>query len=293
MLVGLGELEKRRRVRAINRLMLLTDGQTYGDEDKCLAQAVEAKRRGVSITCMGLGEDWNDTLLDAIASRSGGSSAYVTTADDVSRLFRDQLHGLGTLYATDLQLTVRRSEGVSVKSAFRLTPYLIRLATDQDVISLGTLQTDGPLTLVLELVVHPRPAGAHRLVQLELVGDVPALERKGERLRQDLTLSFTPQTPSAPPVVPPTLLSALAKITIFQMQENAWKSLEKGDVAEATRRLEAMATRLLDLGEHQLARAALLEAGRLARSGHLSPAGRKTIKYGTRSLSLTQGRSHD
>jgi Ca-activated chloride channel family protein len=94
--------------------------------------------------------------------------------------------------------------------------------------------------------------------------------------------------------VPPAILSALAKVTIFQIQENAWKSLEKGDVADATRRLETMATRLLDLGEHQLARAALLEAGRLARSGHLSPAGRKTIKYGTRSLSLsTQERHHD
>jgi len=293
MLAGLGELEKRRRTQAINRLILLTDGQTYGDEDKCLAQAVEAKRRGISITCMGLGEDWNDTLLDAIASRSGGTSAYVTNADDVSRLFRDQLHGLGTLYASDLQMTVRRSEGMTLKSVFRLTPYLVRLTLDQDVISLGTLQTDSPLTLLLELIIHSHPPGTHRLAQLEITGDVPILERRGERLRQDLTLDFTPQTPSAPPAVPPAILSVLAKITIFQMQENAWKSLEKGDVAEATRRLEAMATRLLDLGEHQLARAALLEAGRLARSGHLSPAGRKTIKYGTRSLSLTQGRSHD
>ena len=293
MLTGLGELEKRRRSQAINRLILLTDGQTYGDEDKCLAQAVEAKKHGISITCMGLGEDWNDTLLDAIASRSGGSSAYVTSAEDVSRLFRDQLHGLGTLYATDLQLTVRRSEGLALKNVFRLTPYLVRLTLDQDVVSLGTLQTDSPLTLLLELVVHSHPPGVHRLAQIEITGDVPVLERKGERLRQDLTLNFTTQTPSAPPAVPPAILSALAKITIFQMQENAWRSLEKGDVAEATRRLEAMATRLLDLGEHQLARAALLEAGRLARSGHLSPAGRKTIKYGTRSLSLTQGRSHD
>jgi Ca-activated chloride channel family protein len=293
MLTGLGELEKGRRPQAINRLILLTDGQTYGDEDKCLAQAVEAKKKGISITCMGLGEDWNDTLLDAIASRSGGASAYVTTAEDVSRLFRDQLHGLGTLYATDLQLTVRRSEGISLKNAFRLTPYLVRLTQEHDTISLGTLQTDGPLTMMLEFIVKPHPPGAHRLAQVELTGDVPVLERRGERLRQDLALTFTSQTPSTPPAVPPAILSVLAKITIFQMQENAWKSLEKGDVAEATRRLEAMATRLLDLGEHQLARAALLEAGRLARSGHLSPAGRKTIKYGTRSLSLTQGRSHD
>ena len=100
------------------------------------------------------------------------------------------------------------------------------------------------------------------------------------RLR--LTCKLSPNTPA-----PPHILSALAKITIFQMQEGALQALEKGDVAGATHRLETMATRLLDMGEHQLARAALLEAGRLARSGNLSPAGRKAIKYGTRSLILS------
>ncbi len=294
MLAGLGELEKHRRAQAVNHLILLTDGQTYGDEEKCLTQAAEAKKHGISITCMGLGEDWNDTLLDAIATRSGGTSAYVATADDVQRLFQDQLHGLGTLYASDLQLTLREGEGISLKNAFRLTPYLLRLTADGGVISLGTLPNDSPVVLMLEFVIPTRPAGSHRLVQFELSGDVPVLDRRGERLRQDLVLSFSPQTPSSPPTVPPAILSALAKITIFQMQENAWKSLEKGDVNEATHRLETMATRLLDLGEHQLARAALLEAGRLARSGHLSPAGRKTIQYGTRSLALTsQERRHD
>jgi Ca-activated chloride channel family protein len=243
---------------------------------------------------MGLGEDWNDTLLDAIASRSGGSSAYVTSAEDVNRAFQNHLQGLGTLYATDLQLTVRAAEGVSVKNVFRLTPYLVHLALDQSMLALGALQSDGPVGLLLELVIPSHAAGLHRLVQFELTGDVPALERKGERLHQDLKLNFSTQAPNVPPSVPPAILSALAKVTIFQMQENAWKSLDKGDVVEATHRLETMATRLLDLGEHQLARAALLEAGRLSRSGHLSPAGRKTIKYGTRSLTLnTQERHND
>ena len=294
MLAGLSELEKGHRGQTISHMILLTDGQTYGDEEQCLAQAVEAKKHSISITCMGLGEDWNDTLLDAIAARSGGPSAYVATADDVQRIFQEQLHGLGTLYATNLQWTLRMAEGVSLKNAFRLTPYLVRMALDKDVISLGTLQTDSPVMLLLEFIIPSKSPGSHRLVQFDLTGDVPALDRKGEHLRQNLALNFTTQTSSAPPAVPPAILSALAKVTIFQIQENAWKSLEKGDVADATRRLETMATRLLDLGEHQLARAALLEAGRLARSGHLSPAGRKTIKYGTRSLSLaTQERHHD
>jgi len=292
---GLGELEKCRRIRAINHMVLLTDGQTYGDEEQCLALAVEAKKHGISITCMGLGDDWNDTLLDAIATRSGGTSAYVATANDVQRIFQDRLHGLDTLYASNLEWIMREAEGVSLKSAFRLTPYLVRLVPERDVIALGTLPTDNTIQLLMEFIVGSRAAGSHRLVQFELKGDLPALDRREERVRQDLTVQFAPPSPNLLQTVPPAILSALAKITIFQMQENAWKSLEKGDLVEATRRLETMATRLLDLGEHQLARAALLEAGRLARSGHLSPTGRKTIKYGTRSLSLAapQERRHD
>jgi len=248
MLAGLSELEKGRRGQTISHMILLTDGQTYGDEEQCLTQAVEAKKHGISITCMGLGEDWNDTLLDAIAARSGGPSAYVATADDVQRIFQEQLHGLGTLYATDLQWTLRMAEGVSLKNAFRLTPYLVRMALEKDVISLGTLQTDSPVMLLLEFIIPSQSPGSHRLAQFDLTGDVPALGRTGEHLRQNLALSFTTQTSSAPPAVPPAILSALAKVTIFQIQENAWKSLEKGDVADATRRLETMATRLLDLG---------------------------------------------
>ena len=38
--------------------------------------------------------------------------------------------------------------------------------------------------------------------------------------------------------------------------------------------------------ENELAKAALLEAGRLARTGHISPEGRKKIRYGTRSLTI-------
>jgi hypothetical protein len=81
-------------------------------------------------------------------------------------------------------------------------------------------------------------------------------------------------------------VTALGKLAIFKMQEKAMEDLEDGHVSTATQRLETMATRLLNLGETDLARAALLEAGRLARSGALSAEGRKKIKYGTRSLSI-------
>jgi hypothetical protein len=139
---------------------------------------------------------------------------------------------------------------------------------------------------IIELVVKGQDVGIHRLAQMELVGNIPSRQMDDARVRKDVAFAFEPNAnPNTP--APSHILSALAKVTIFQMQEGALTALEQGDVAGATHRLETMATRLLDMGEHQLARAALLEAGRLARSGNLSPAGRKAIKYGTRSLILS------
>ncbi len=282
---GLLELDKNRQKYSINHLILLTDGQTYGDEDKCLVVAAEAKRRHIGISTMGIGEDWNDTLLDALASRSGGVSQYIASTGEIQHFLRERLQGLGAVYGDNLRLALRTTDSVRIKNAFKLSPYIQRIERDGETLILGPLQSDSPISGMLELVVGPHTAGEHRLAQAELSGDVPARQMAEVMLKQDVTFTFEPQA-GANTVAPPNVLSALAKITIFQMQEGAWQALEKGDVANATHRLETMATRLLDMGEHQLARAALLEAGRLARSGNLSPAGRKAIKYGTRSLLL-------
>jgi hypothetical protein len=166
-----------------------------------------------------------------------------------------------------------------------LSPYIERIPFENETLLLGSLQSDSAVSGIVELVVGPHDAGSHRLAQMELIGNIPSRQLEDALLHQDVTFTFDPNAdPNIP--APSHILSALAKVTIFQMQEGALKALENGDVAGATHRLETMATRLLDMGEHQLARAALLEAGRLARSGNLSPAGRKAIKYGTRSLIL-------
>jgi Ca-activated chloride channel family protein len=285
LLAGLAEIEKRRTQYAVNHLILLTDGQTYGDEERCLVAAEEAAKHRIGISAMGIGEDWNDALLDAIASRCGGVSQYIATTGEIQHFLRERLQGLSSVYADNVRLIFNPINGTRLKSAFRISPYIERITLADNALTLGSLQSDSAVSGIIELVVGPHDAGAHRLAQLELVGNIPSRQLDDARLRQDVTFTFDPNVnPNAP--APSHILSALAKVTIFQMQEGALKALESGDVASATHRLETMATRLLDMGEHQLARAALLEAGRLARSGNLSPAGRKAIKYGTRSLIL-------
>lgn len=86
--------------------------------------------------------------------------------------------------------------------------------------------------------------------------------------------------------VPEAVRSALSKVTLYRMQERAWHAVDGGDLEAATRQLEMMATHLFDLGETQLAQAAMLEAGRLAQGRNPTARGRKELKYGTRSLNI-------
>ena len=68
MRAGLDELYKNIADDRINRIILLTDGQTYGDEEGCFEMASEAAEKGILITALGVGDEWYEELLDTIAN---------------------------------------------------------------------------------------------------------------------------------------------------------------------------------------------------------------------------------
>jgi Ca-activated chloride channel family protein len=283
---GMQEVNRLRRLQAINHLILLTDGQTYGDEKKCKELAEEARQQGVGISAFGIGEDWNDKLLDDIANKSGGVSAYIDSIAQVRRLLRRRVQGLSSVYAQNLRLTLRFNEKTRLEDAFKLSPYIQCMDTSvSNKLELGSLEADRPLSVLLQVIVGAHRPGRQRIFQMELNADTPAVGRQGERLVRELWFQFA-ENLTTQPEVPTNLVNALGKLAIFRMQEQAYEAIESGDIERATKHLERVATRLLDLGELELANAARLEAGRLARSGSLSPAGRKRLKYGTRSLTI-------
>jgi Ca-activated chloride channel family protein len=293
MRAGLAEIERHHGEHVISHLILLTDGCTYGDDETCIAEAERAGDREISITAMGIGEDWNDVLLDEIASRSGGTSAYIASPSQVQTLLQKKIRGLGATFATGLTLKVRCAEGVRVESAFLTSPYLEPLTPSGGLMRLGSIEAGVPTHVMLEVEVEQQPVGERRLFQLELSGDVPALSRQGETLRQDIRCIFTDAEPNyGREVVPSAVVSALSRITLYRMQEQAWSALSAGDSDRATSQLEMVATRLFEIGEKQLARAAMLEAGHVASKGHPTARGRKRIKYGTRSL-VNGRKTHD
>jgi len=271
----------------VSHLLLLTDGQTYGDEEGCLEMAELAAQEQVSLTLMGVGSDWNDQLLDQMAELSGvpGASVYIDSTSKIVKAFHDRIHGLGSIFARNLVLSMHLGKGTSLKEAFLVAPQISALRFVDEQVKLGALQKENPQVAILELLVSSQEPGEHRLAQIDLEALVPSVGDQPVRARHPLTLSFDTRLGQQSPI-PPDIVSAMGKLTIYKMQERAMSDLEMGLIEPAVARFKAMATRLLDIGEVDLARAALLEAGRLSQTGSLSAAGRKKIRYGTRGLTI-------
>jgi len=236
---------------------------------------------------MGVGSDWNDKLLDEMAQISGSpdASIYIDSTNKIVKTFQDRIQRMGSSFALDLSLTLHLSDEVQLKEGFRVSPQISQVRFEDNQVSLGTLRRQDPLVLILELLVTNKTPGEHRLLQVDVEGVVPPIGQQPVRARKPVMVSFDTKLGKRAPV-PPDIVSAMGKLTIFKMQERAMTDIDAGRIEPAVSRLKTMATRLLDIGEVELARAALLEAGRLSQTGSLSASGRKKIRYGTRGLTI-------
>lgn len=288
---GLAEIDRWRGGEVASHLILLTDGQTYGDEKECIAAAQAAGERQITITTIGIGQDWNDQLMDEIARRSGGTSHYIDSASRVTTSFRSCIHALSTIFARDIVLQTLNSDEVQIQKAYRVSPYMESLDPLAAVLPLGHLDAERPLSLMFQCLVRAEHPGKQRITEFTLEATVPSAPDKRQQLRHEITIQVVDGLELAGPP-PPHMVSILGKLAIFEMQEKTMQDLAAGELEQASHRLETMATRLLSIGENDLAKAALLEAGRLSRTGNLSPEGRKRIRYGTRALSMLPKEVH-
>ena len=137
--------------------------------------------------------------------------------------------------------------------------------------------------MLVESLLLPRTAGHYRIAQAEVSYDVPAAGIVGEKVRSDILLTFT-DNPSLARQYNPRVMNLVEKVTAFKLQTRALDEARAGNIAGATQKLRAAATRLLAMGETELAVAAEEEAKRLEREGQMSVAGTKRLQYRTRKL---------
>jgi Ca-activated chloride channel family protein len=285
---GLAELDKALSPDRVSRILLLTDGQTFGDEKQCLNQAKQAGTKGIVVNALGLGDDWNEDLLDDIAAASGGVADFIDSPDRIVEFFERAVKSMQDTVVQNAQIVLRLANGITPRQVWQVLPMISNLGyrplSDRDVqVALGELEKGQPRSLLVELLVGPRPAGSYRIAQAEVSYDVPGLKLVGEKVKADILLEFTADTVKAKQY-DPSVMNIVEKVTAFKLQTRALEEAKLGNVTGASQKLRAAATRLLEMGEDELAKSALEEAENLEKSGQMSARGTKKLRYETRKL---------
>lgn len=284
-----GGVEQNRRYlgpKLVNHVLLLTDGNTFGDQEKCIELARTASKQGISISAMGLGQEWNDEFLDELASTTGGTSSYINTANAVVQFLNDHVRNLSNAFAERVNISVAPDPDVKLESVFKLAPHPQPLSSAESHLQLGSLQGNRLISVLMQFQLPANmPIGFRSVARFVAQGDILANQQQQFQAVNDFSIEITDQPIAEEP--PVAILDALGKLTLYRMQERAQEALATGDIREATRRLENLATRLLSIGEEELAHQARSEALRVAHTSNLSDQGRKALKYQTRFLLLS------
>ena len=150
----------------INRVILLSDGLantgiTSPNEIRKLVR--ESKNKGVTITAMGLGLEYNEDLLQLIAENSGGNYYFIENPKQMARIFDNEL---GTLFATvgkDVRLNFRASSQVQ---NIKVYGYVSQTDNNSTNIEMENFYTGEKRTLVLRLDLDPLAVGEYDLGQI-------------------------------------------------------------------------------------------------------------------------------
>ncbi len=279
---GFAELYKAYAANRINRLVLLTDGQTE-HEDRCRKQAQKIGGSGIPITALGIGGDWNEKLLLELSGATGGQADYIAGPHDIVPYFQSAVQSMQSSVVQNTELVLRLVGGVNPRKVWRVVPAIADLGyrpiSDRVIaVSLGELEKGQGQALLIELMLPERPVGTYRIAQAEVSYDAPLLQLVQEKVRTDIMLNFT-HDPYAAQQVNPRVMNIVEKVTAFKLQTRALQAAEAGDLASATQQLRAAHTILLNQGDADLARTVRLAADQLEGQNQMSAEAKKTIQF--------------
>jgi Ca-activated chloride channel family protein len=121
LLKGIQHVMQHQKEGMVNRVILLSDGHANDgitDRGKLNAMAKEFRSAGIGITTMGVGNGFDEEMLEGIADHGGGNFYYIQKADDIPTIYAKELDGLCSIVAQNVQLTLNLKENVTLTHLF-------------------------------------------------------------------------------------------------------------------------------------------------------------------------------
>lgn len=128
------QAEQGMKKNAINRIMMLTDGDFnvgISDVDEMLELVKANRDRGISLSTVGFGRgNLNDHMMEQMADNGNGNYSYIDSLTEAKKVFSDELAATFNTVAKDVKVQVEFNP--NVVSEWRLIGYENRVLNEED-----------------------------------------------------------------------------------------------------------------------------------------------------------------
>lgn len=149
----------------VTRMVVLTDGEpTAGIKEfhPLVQHAGDNKQKGITITFLGFGPEYNEELLAAMAKKAGGNYYYIPEPHLIPEIFRNELGKMMSTMSTNLKLDVKLARWVSLRGCTGLSPLP---DGDSFTLELADLEQGNTIQVVLDVEFPNHPLGQYRVAE--------------------------------------------------------------------------------------------------------------------------------
>jgi Ca-activated chloride channel family protein len=218
----------------LNRVVLLSDGQANVGETNPDAIASDVNRlakEGVTTSTMGLGVDYNEDLLEAMAESGDGNYYYIESPRQLPDIFQTELKGLMATFGKTVSLGIEPQDGVAV----------LDVLNDFDKVATGRLKLPNllagmPVLVVVRLQVPPMERESE-LCRFRLAWTSPKIEGRQTALA-GLTLPVVNAAAWGAYAANVEVQERASLLLIARFKKEAARCMEQGDQQGALRYIE-------------------------------------------------------
>ncbi len=233
---GAEEVRKFLDPTRVNRVVLLSDGLANvgpSTPDALGSLGMALRREGISVTTVGLGLDYNEDLMVALARQSGGSFTFAEDAEALVRLYRDGFGSLSRIVAKGLVVRIELTPGIR---PVRSLGYEAEIVGQTVIVPIAQVYGGTTEQVVIEVETPPLPASRHRIGTVDVRYDEVGSEGRGTA-RYDLDVAFSDRPNDVEASVNDRVMVAVVERIAAEKSQTAIKLRDKGQLEAARRTL--------------------------------------------------------
>ncbi len=153
---------------SVSRILLLSDGEaTAGIKDASSLGAMAARMgdRGVTVSTIGLGVDYDERLMSAVASSANGRHYFVADTSKLDAVFDGEFQSLEASVAAEAELAIDLAPGVEIDRVFDRS---FRREGAHVVVPFGSFSAKDEKTVLIKLRVPASADGVEDVAKLTL-----------------------------------------------------------------------------------------------------------------------------